>query len=201
MSSKSATQSKRRAIFLDRDGTIIREIAGQYLTEVRGLRLLPKAALAIRKMNELGFLTVIVTNQGGIAKGLMTEKRLDEIHGLLIDRLSKDSAYIDAIYYCPHHPQGKIKGYAMQCRCRKPEIGMIIEAVKSHNIDLKKSYIIGDRTMDILAGERAKITTILLKTGASGKDGKWVIKPDFVANDLLRAVAIIKQIEKKDEKK
>ncbi len=181
-----------KAVFLDRDGTINKEVP--YLHRIKDLRLLQAAATAIKKFNQLGFLVVIVTNQSGIARGLLNEDKVDEIHAVLIKRLAKKGAKIDAIYYCPHHPsEAKIKKYRIFCRCRKPNVGLIKKAAKEFKIDLRKSFMVGDMTSDILMGKRAGLKTILVKTGFAGKDGKYNIKPDFLANNLSEAVRIIKK--------
>lgn len=188
---------KRPAVFLDRDGTIIRQV--ELLHKPSEVKLLPGSAWAIQTMNRLGFFVVIVTNQPVIGRGISTTEEVDSIHALLIDRLGKGNAKIDAIYFCPHHPNASVKKYRKVCRCRKPEIGMILQAAKKLNIDLKKSFMIGDSTRDTLAGNRAKLTTILVKTGHGGKD-VWQLpgKPDFVAKNLTDAVRYIKKSLKHD---
>lgn len=179
------------AVFLDRDGVINREIG--ILSSLRQLKMLPSAASAIAALNKMGFLVVVTTNQPVIARGLISEPELDAIHAVMIKRLSRRGAKIDAIYYCPHHPNANLKKYRMKCRCRKPNIGLIMRAVKEHGIALKKSFLIGDRTVDIMAGKKAHVRTILVKTGFGGADGKFNVTPDFIAKDLAAAVRIIKK--------
>ena len=180
----------RKAVFLDRDGVINREVDN--LESIKQLRLLPHAAAAIRRINRLGFLVIIATNQPVISRGWLTEKGLEKIHKELLRRLAAKGAEIDEIYYCPHHPNANLEKYRVRCRCRKPNTGMIRAAVKRFGINLKKSFIIGDSTRDILAGKRAKLKTILLMTGYAGKDGKYNVKPGFTAKNLGEAVKIIK---------
>ena len=180
---------KFKAVFLDRDGTINKEVDN--LCDVRDLRILPGVAGAIKKLNNLGFLTIIITNQPVVSRGWLTEKEINEIHAVLIKRLGKRGAKIDAVYFCPHHPDAQVKKYRLHCKCRKPNIGMIQKAVKRFKIDMRKSFMVGDSTRDILAGKRAKLTTILVKTGYKGKDGKYNVKPDFLAKNLNGAVRII----------
>ena len=180
-----------KAVFLDRDGTINREV--DVLRDVRQLRVLPGAADAIKKINKLGFLAVVITNQPVVARGWRTEKELDEIHAVLIKRLARKNARLDAIYYCPHHPEANLKKYRLRCRCRKPNIGMITKAVKKFKINIKKSFIIGDSTRDVLTGKRAGLKTILVKTGYAGRDGKYNVKPRFIAKNLKEAVEIIRK--------
>jgi histidinol-phosphate phosphatase family protein len=183
-----------KAVFLDRDGTINREV--DVLRRLKQLRILPGVSRAIAALNRLGFLVVVVTNQPVIARGWITKNELDEIHAILIRRLKKGGAKIDAVYYCPHHPQANLERYRMRCRCRKPNIGMVMKAVKKFKIDVKKSFMVGDSTRDILTGKRAGLKTILVMTGYAGKDGKYAVKADFVAKNLLGAVKIIKKYAK-----
>jgi D,D-heptose 1,7-bisphosphate phosphatase len=186
-------KQERKAIFLDRDGVINEEV--DQLCKVKDLKIYDFAAKAIKKINEIGNLAIIISNQPMIAKGFMTENDLNEIHKKLETELGKKGAKIDAIYYCPHHPEkgfvGEISKLKINCKCRKPEIGLFLKAKKDFNIDLKNSYSIGDKTSDILAGKRAGCKTILVKTGYGGKDDSFSINPDFVAKNLLEAVKIV----------
>jgi mannose-1-phosphate guanylyltransferase / phosphomannomutase len=184
---------KIKAIFLDRDGTINRE-AGD-ISHVRQMRLLPGSARAVKKLNAMGFLVIIVTNQSIVAHGKLSERGLEEIHAVLVRRLRRNGGIIDAIYFCPHHPKALLKKYRIMCRCRKPNMGMIMDAAKKFNIDLRKSYVIGDATRDILAGKRAKAKTILVQTGKAGNDKQHAVKPDFTVKDLSAAATIIKRLE------
>jgi histidinol-phosphate phosphatase family protein len=189
----SPKQKRRRAVFLDRDGTVNALRFNEYIVHPRMMRLLPGAAQAIRAMNRLGYLVIIVTNQGVIAREKATHKGLEEIHGKLIARLKKHGAKIDAFYYCPHHPDGTQKELGIVCKCRKPEIGMIQDAVKEFGIDPKRSFMVGDTTGDILVGKRAGLTTILVGTGYGGKDKKHDVKADHTARNLTEAARIIKK--------
>jgi len=183
---------KNRAVFLDRDGTINREV--DVLRRLSQLKIFPKVAEAIRKLNKIGFLVVVITNQAVVARGWLTEKEIDKIHAVLIKRLAKYGAKIDAIYYCPHHPSANLKKYRLRCRCRKPNPGMILKAIKKYHIDRKKSFMIGDTTRDTLAGKRAGLKTIIVRTGYGGKDGYHKnVKPDFVAKNLYAAASIVKK--------
>lgn len=186
---------KTKAVFLDRDGVINREVG--ILRSLEQLKILPSVAKAIVALNKMGFLVIIATNQPVIARGWLSEPELDAIHAVMVRRLARRGAKIDAIYYCPHHPEANLKKYRVRCQCRKPNIGLIMKAAKAHNVALNKSFLIGDRTVDILAGKNAHIPTILVKTGFGGKDGKFNVTPDFVAKDLMAAVAVIKKQEKK----
>lgn len=186
-------KNKKRAIFLDRDGVLNEEV--DQLSRVENFKIYDFVPEAIKKINETDYLTIIITDQPMIAKGFMTENDLKEIHKKLETELGLKGAKIDAIYYCPHHPE---KGFAgerlelkIQCKCRKPEIGLLLKAKKDFNIDFKKSYFIGDKTRDILTGKRAGCKTILVKTGYGGKDELFFVKPDFTVNNLLKAIDII----------
>lgn len=186
---------RNKAVFLDRDGTINREV--DVLRRLSQLKIFPKVAEAIQKLNKAGFLVVVITNQAVVARGWLTEKEIDKIHAVLIKRLAKNGAKIDAVYYCPHHPNANLKKYRLLCSCRKPKPGMILKAIKKYHIDRKKSFMIGDTTRDILAGKRAGLKTIIVRTGYGGKDGYHKnVKPDFVAKDLFGAVKIVQKNEK-----
>lgn len=177
---------------MDRDGTIIRQV--ELLYEPSEIKLLPRAAAAIRAMNRMGYLVIVITNQPVVARGIASEKEVDSVHAFLIRQLGSRKAKIDAIYYCPHHPKADVKKYRMICDCRKPAPGLILQAAEDHNIDLAHSFFIGDSTRDVLAANRAKVKMILVKTGHGGND-PWQFegKPDFVAKDLIEAAKIIKK--------
>jgi histidinol-phosphate phosphatase family protein len=183
-------RSKRVAVFLDRDGTINAE-AG-HLANPDQLELLPGAAEAIRLLNRAGFLAIVVTNQPVIARGELDYSGLDRVHARLETLLGRDGAYLDAIYYCPHHPdrgfEGEIPELKMACDCRKPAIGMIQKAEEEFNISLDESWIIGDSTADILAGNRAGLKAILVSTGQGGNDGKYSAFPVAKFENISLAV-------------
>jgi D,D-heptose 1,7-bisphosphate phosphatase len=185
--------NKRKAIFLDRDGVINHEV--DMLQSPNELRLLPGAAEAISKINKSGYLAIVITNQPQIAKGFINERQLNYIHAKLETELGQNHAYLDRIYYCPHHPQkgyeGEIEELKIECNCRKPNTGLIEKAVKEFNIDTEHSFFIGDRTVDIMTGINAGLTTILVRTGFAGKDEKYQCEPDFVFENLFEAVSFI----------
>lgn len=194
ITSRKKADKKRPAIFIDRDGTIIHQV--ELLQKVSQLKIFPEAADAIRAFNELGYLVIIITNQPVVARGIIGPKEVDQIHKVLIARLAKKGAKIDAVYFCPHHPQANMKKYRVVCTCRKPSPGMILQGAKDYNIDLKKSFLIGDSTQDVAAGVNAKVKTILVGTGHGGKD-PWQHegKPDFVVKDLSGAARVIEKIK------
>lgn len=157
----------QKAIFLDRDGTINKYVG--FLRNINDLELLPDVAEAVRKINESGYLCVVVTNQPVIARGEVTVPELELIHNKMETLLGKEGAYIDALYYCPHHPhkgyEGEIPELKFDCECRKPKPGMLIQAANDLNIDLKASWMIGDGENDVKAGKNAGCRTALI-----GKD-------------------------------
>ncbi len=186
-------ENKRKAVFLDRDGVINKEV--DQLSKIKDLKVYSFSAKAIKEINNSDYLTILVTNQPMIAKGFMTEADLNEMHKKLETELGLRGAKLDAIYYCPHHPEkgfvGERPELKIKCKCRKPEIKLFLRAKKDFNIDLKKSYLIGDKTSDILAGKRAGCKTILVKTGYGGQDGLFSVKPNLITDNLLQAVRII----------
>lgn len=149
--------NKQKAIFLDRDGTINKYVG--FLREIEQFELLPNTSEAIKKINNSGYLAIVVTNQPVVARGEVTFDQLDQIHNKMETLLGKDGAYLDGIYFCPHHPhkgfEGEIPELKVECECRKPKPGMLLQAAKDFNIDLSKSWMIGDSDNDILAGENA----------------------------------------------
>ncbi len=150
-------RQKQKAVFLDRDGTINKD-AG-FLTDINDLELIPGAADAIKKINRSGFLAIVVTNQPVIARGELSFEQLQEINNKLETLLGKEGAYIDGLYFCPHHPDkgfaGERPAYKTVCSCRKPEPGLLLKAAKDFNIDLSESYMIGDSSRDVQAGHTA----------------------------------------------
>lgn len=188
----------RRAIIMDRDGTVCEEIG--YVNHVDRVRLLPRSAEAIRAANEAGFQTVVVTNQAGVARGYFVESLIDEVHDRVRELLADSGARLDGIYYCPHHPEVGAPVYRKACACRKPSPGMLERARDEMGIDLPGSYMIGDSVKDILAGHRAGTTNILVLTGygqgeLEHQSHAWPVQPDYVAADLLTAVAWILERE------
>lgn len=153
--------NKQKAIFLDRDGTINKYVG--FLREIEQFELLPNTSEAIKKINNSVYLAIVVTNQPVIARGEVTFEQLDQIHNKMETLLGKDGTYLDGIYFCPHHPhkgfEGEIPELKVECECRKPKPGMLFQAAKDFNIDLSKSWMIGDSDNDILAGENAGCST------------------------------------------
>lgn len=182
---------KNKCIFLDRDGTI--NIYKCLLCNKEDLLLERHAAMAIKMINESEYLCIVVSNQPVIARNLATLEEVWEINRELERALYKENgARLDDIFICPHHPDKgypeENEEYKVDCDCRKPKTGMIEEAAKKYNIDLSKSYIIGDTKIDIMTGINAGIKTILVRTGLGGEDRTFDVEADFVAEDLLEAI-------------
>jgi len=186
-------QTPKMAIFIDRDGTINQEV--NHLSSQDQFELLDGVGEAICQINAVGILAVIVTNQPVIARGELEESELKVIHNKMDTLLGRQGAYIDRLYYCPHHADsgfdGEIEALKFDCNCRKPKIGMFTQAEKDLNIILEKSWVVGDSTRDILAAQNAGMKSILVETGHAGKDCSFEVNPDFIAKDLNEAVKLI----------
>ena len=190
-------ESKRKVIFIDRDGVINKEVNN--LKNSDEFELISGVTEAIRKINHSDFLAIVITNQPVIAKGMCTYKDLKEIHNKMEHLLGLERAYLDKIYFCPHHTdkgfEGEVKELKIECNCRKPNTGMIDKAVNEFNIELRGSYLIGDSTTDILTGINVGTHTILVETGYGGNDKKYNVLPSFKSNNLLSAVNEILAME------
>lgn len=187
------SSQKGRAIFIDRDGTINKEV--NHLSDLKLFELIPQSAEAIKIFNTNEFRTCVISNQPVIARGDCTIEGLLEIHKKMETLIGEKGAYIDRLYFCPHHPvsgfEGEVKEYKIECDCRKPKVGMILKAEKELNIDLSNSWFVGDTTTDILTAKNAGLKSILVETGYSGFDNKFLISPDFVCSDLFNAAKFI----------
>ena len=189
---------KRVAVFLDRDGTINNEVG--YITDIGQIELIDGAAKAIKLLNESGCLSVLATNQPVVARGELTEIGLQKLNAQFSHLLGHHGCYLDDYFTCIHHPDRGFKGerpeLKIDCICRKPKTGMIDKAVRLHNVSRKDSWFIGDTTSDILAGKRAGLKTILVKTGYGGSDKKFDVTPDYIAQDILSAVSFLLECDK-----
>lgn len=175
----------KRAVFLDRDGTI--NIEKDYLYLPKDFEFIPGAAEAINLLNQTGVMVIVVTNQSGVARGYYTEEDVENLHRHIERELKIYDAHIDAWLYCPHHPSGR-GSYGLPCNCRKPLPGMLQEAARRFDIDLKNSVMIGDKLADIEAGIAAGCSTMLVRTGYGLNDERYVSPETVVAEDLLCAV-------------
>ncbi|MFW8602275.1 D-glycero-alpha-D-manno-heptose-1,7-bisphosphate 7-phosphatase [Desulfobacterota bacterium M19] len=184
-------KNDRRAVFLDRDGTINEQMG--YINHISRFHLLPGAAEAIGRLNRHAIPVFVVTNQSGLARGYFPQSLLDEVHALMVKELAAAGAHVDGIYICPHHPEAKEKRFRQKCSCRKPGIGLFERAVEEHNIDLRRSYVVGDRYSDIKAAAACRAAGVLVLTGYGRGDYEFIapsmeLEPDFVASDLSAAV-------------
>lgn len=184
-------KSKHRAIFLDRDGVINYE--KNFVLSPEDMELIPQASEAISKINQSDYLSIVVTNQSAIARNLISIRELENIHNKLTSDLNKNNAYLDAIYYCPHHPNyagpEANKNFIQECSCRKPHPGMLLDASNDFSIDLKRSFFIGDSDRDIIAGREAGCTTIGVRTGKNIEN--FNVHPDYIFDHVLGAVNFI----------
>ncbi|OGB87488.1 hypothetical protein A3H38_02985 [candidate division WOR-1 bacterium RIFCSPLOWO2_02_FULL_46_20] len=177
-----------KAVFLDRDGTIVEDVG--YLNSPQQLQFIPGSIEAIKKLNEAGYKVVVITNQAGVAKGLISEDMLQTIDKTLQKFILSGGAYLDGLYYCPHHPEHGLYPYKQDCQCRKPKPGLFKKAEKDLNIDLARSWMIGDKATDVEAGQRAGTKTVFVMTGKGKKEkDRLRKKPDYIAENLKQAVA------------
>jgi D-glycero-D-manno-heptose 1,7-bisphosphate phosphatase len=177
------------ALFLDRDGTLVHP--RHYPSRPEDLRLYDGLDPYLRCLQASGFRLVVVTNQSGIARGYFTEADLRQMHAHLAARLARMGVRLDAIYHCPHHPDGAIPELAVRCTCRKPQPGMVLRAAADLGLDLRHSWLVGDILDDVEAGNRAGCRTILVDLGTESPPERAVRRPDFVARDTLHALQII----------
>lgn len=167
-----------KAVFLDRDGTLNKEI--NYLYKPKDFIFISCVIEAIKIFHELNYIVIVITNQAGVARGYYTEEDVEKLHKYIDDLLEAKNTYIDAYYYCPHHPEGTINKYKINCKCRKPNIGMIERAVKDFDIDLSKSIIIGDKEIDVQTGKNAGIGKCVLV-----RSGKVIEEHNTVADSIF----------------
>jgi D-glycero-D-manno-heptose 1,7-bisphosphate phosphatase len=182
---------KRRAVFMDRDGTISEEVG--YVNHPSRYKVFPYAAEAVRILNEAGWLAILVTNQAGVARGYFTEEMIEAVHGVLEEELMRDGARLDAIYYCAHHPTVGELPYRFDCNCRKPRPGLIRSAAADFDIDLSGSWMIGDRYSDIELAHNAGVRSAFVLSGYGRGEWEyqrpsWKSEPELVAENLLEAV-------------
>lgn len=183
---------KHRAVFVDRDGTLIEE-AG-YLNHLDRLTFFPYTVDAVRQLNRAGFLVVVITNQAGIARGIVSAAFLETAHRHISARLAAGGAHVDAYYHCPHHPDGIVEGLGRPCDCRKPQPGLLHRAAADLGIDLARSFTVGDRWHDLEAGRAAGTRTVLVRTGygtADEQQPRAGIVADAVTDNMAGATAWI----------
>jgi D-glycero-D-manno-heptose 1,7-bisphosphate phosphatase len=180
------------AVFLDRDGTLIDEVG--YLDRLERLALFPYSIDAVRLLNRAGFRVVVVTNQAGVAHGLLDERFVTDTHRYLDEKLSAAGARVDGYYYCPHHPNAAVEAYRIKCECRKPGTGMIRNAARDFGLDIARSFVVGDRWLDIEMAQASGASGILVRTGygkteeSRPRDG---VKADAIVGNLMEATTWI----------
>ena len=178
------------AIFLDRDGVLIKRPHPTW--KKSQLELQSGAAGFVHFLNTRNIPVVVITNQAVVARGLISEAGVSKLHDSIQKNLERKGSFINRFYFCPHHREATLSKYRKKCSCRKPEIGLYKKAKKDLKINFRKSFTIGDMTQDILAGDRAGVTTILLKKGHQGKDGKYKVTPDYEAKNFKEVLKILK---------
>ncbi|AAK80993.1 D-glycero-D-manno-heptose 1,7-bisphosphate phosphatase [Clostridium acetobutylicum] len=165
-----------KAVFLDRDGTI--NVEKNYLYKIEDFEFTEGAVEAIKLLNQNEYKVIVISNQAGVARGYYTEEAVDKLHEYIQKQLKKYDAHIDAFYYCPHHPIHGVGKYKLQCKCRKPEDGLYKRAIKDFNIDVEKSYAVGDKLSDLIPAVDNNIKSFLVMTGY-GKEEVKNIKTDM----------------------
>jgi len=190
------TPALRPAIFLDRDGTLNVDVG--YLHAIEQLELFPWTGDALRLLRRAGFALVVVSNQSGIAQGLIAPGFVEEAHVEMRRRLHGAGADLDALYYCPHHPRGSVASLAVDCRCRKPSPGMIDDAVRDLGLDAARSWVIGDKWLDVQLGHAAGARSVLVRTGWGAQQER--VRPagqrvEAVCDNLIHAVSVILDAE------
>ncbi len=192
---------KHRAVFLDRDGVVnalvyrLSDARWDSPYSLEELQVLPYAAEAVRRIKQMGFLAVVVSNQPGVAKRLCTEAHLNTMTARLRQELARGGALLDGVYYCLHHPHALEDRYRQECSCRKPRPGLLLQAARDYGIDLGESYLVGDRLVDIEAGRAAGCRTIMVRSPASDLRDGHQVHPDRMCDDLLSAMEEIRQWE------
>ena len=186
----------RPAVFLDRDGTINEQMG--YINHISRFIMLPRAASAIRLLNEQEVPVVVISNQSGLARGYFPEILLEEVHVKMTKELTKAGAHVDGIYVCPHHPEAKEERFRLACNCRKPKPGLFLQAAAALDLDLAHSYVVGDRWSDLKAAAAVQAKGILVLTGYGRGDHDYIgpgqkVQPTYVADDLYAAVQWIVQ--------
>jgi len=183
-----------RALFLDRDGTVSEEVG--YINHISRFRLFPWTAEAISRAREAGWKVILITNQAGAARGYFPLPLIEETHHLLQLMLQEQLTQMDAIYYCPHHPESVLPELRVRCDCRKPKPGMLMRAAREHGIRLEDSWMIGDRYLDLQTGHSAGTRSAMVFTGYGRGEyqytrDRWTRQPDIIADNLLEAVRAI----------
>ena len=189
-----AGQTFERAVFLDRDGTIIEEVG--YLDRPERVEFFPWTIDAVRVLNRAGLAVVLVSNQSGIARGFFTDAVVDQVHRRMADMLAAGGAHIDAYYYCPHHPEGSVAELARVCECRKPARGLVDRAVAEFGVDPERSFVVGDRWLDVGLARKVGAKGVLVRTGYGDSEERKPPKDltaDVIVDNLIAASSWILQ--------
>jgi D-glycero-D-manno-heptose 1,7-bisphosphate phosphatase len=190
------------AVFIDRDGTLNEQVG--YVNHPSRFRILPRVPQAIRMLNRQGFLVLVVSNQSGVARGYYPLDLVKTLHHLLLTRIREKRGNIDGIFFCPHHPAGSVLEFSRDCECRKPKTGLIEQACRSFEIDLPRSFVIGDMCTDMELAQRVGLPGVMVKTGYGLGEIEYVLpwrtaKPAHIAEDLLDAVRWILNHEHREQ--
>jgi D-glycero-D-manno-heptose 1,7-bisphosphate phosphatase len=183
---------RRRAVFLDRDGTLIEDIP--YLDRIDRVELYPWTIDAVRLLNRTGLRVVVTTNQSGVARGYFTEANVEAVHQRISSLLAEGGAHIDAYYYCPHHPEGTVDGYRQACQCRKPGPGLVERAARELGVEPSRSFVVGDRWLDIRLARAVGARAVLVRTGYGQSEEAQPepgVAADGVADNLMDATSWI----------
>lgn len=183
---------KSKAVFIDKDGTLIPDIP--YNIDPKKITLQDGALEGLLQLQDAGYLLIVISNQSGVARGYFKEEALKEVQTKIGDLLAEKDVRLSGFYFCPHHPDAIVKEYAIQCDCRKPQPGMLLKAADEHNIDLSRSWMIGDMLNDVEAGKMAGCKAILVE---GGNEKEWMLNdmrtPDYKAKNITQAVLFILQ--------
>lgn len=182
-----------KAVFLDRDGTLVRPT--HFPSSPNQIQVLDGLAVHLRALQDAGWRLIVITNQSGIARGYFDEAALVRMHGRLRAQLSAWRVTLDGIYHCPHHQEGIVTEFAIDCDCRKPQPGMLLRAADDFNVELTGSWMIGDILDDVEAGNRAGCRTVLADLGTEQAPGDPLRRPDYVARDAAHALTIVRSVE------
>jgi D-glycero-D-manno-heptose 1,7-bisphosphate phosphatase len=196
------SKKKRGAVFLDRDGTINVEVG--YLSRPEDFALIPGSAEAVGRLNAAGFAVVVISNQSGVARGYFDEADVARVNDKMVQELRRHGARLDAIYYCPHHPEFGNGSYRRECDCRKPKPGMVRRAERELGVDAAGSFVVGDHRGDVMLAKNVGAASILVLSGHGGEELEKLVQegaqPDFVAPDLAAAVDYILGAKQKEER-
>lgn len=184
----------KKAVFLDRDGCV--NVEANYIRDIAQFQLYPDSIVSIKRLNNAGYAVIVITNQAGVARGYMTEELVRDVNALMLKQVTEGGGKIDRVEYCPHHPEGVVKKYTMDCDCRKPRPGMIFRAGRVLGVDFSRSFVVGDKISDTELGPATGMKAILVRTGYGERElGKVnrgeATPPDFTANGIAEAVDLI----------